>query len=223
MSIAMTLASTIEAFNYYNLRYLFIGLLYTLSVSVISIALSFVFGSIFGIIVYEKIPYFSRWVSIAVDIVRNLPLLLIIFFMYFALPNIGVHLSIFWASIAAFTFFESAMVSEIVRGGIMAVDKGQFEGARANGLTNAQTMFRIVLPQAYKKIVPPLVSQFISLVKDTSLATGIVLPELMYRGQIIYGQNSNYMIPVFIMLAIIYFVVNFGLSLISKRIEKNLA
>lgn len=217
------LSSFWDALGYYNLRFLFYGLLYTLAVSAISIIFSFVIGSLFGIIVYEKIPYFSKWVSIAVDVVRNLPLLLIIFFMYFALPNIGIHLSIFWAAVAAFTFFESAMVSEIVRGGINAVDIGQFEGARANGLSNGQTMLKIVLPQAYKKIVPPMVSQFISLVKDTSLATGIVLPELMYRGQIIYGQDSNYMVPIFISLAIIYFIVNFGLSLISKKIEKRLS
>ncbi|MDR2661122.1 MAG: amino acid ABC transporter permease [Lactobacillaceae bacterium] len=210
-------------FTFDNFRYLFIGLMYTLSVSMISTIFSFIIGSIFGIIVYEKIPYFSKFVSISVDIIRNLPLLLIIFFVYFALPKIGIHFSIFWSSVVAFTFFEATMISEIVRSGINAVDIGQFEGARANGMNNIQTMIFVVLPQAYKKMIPPLVSQFISLVKDTSLATGIVLPELMYRGQIIYGQNSNYMVPVFVILAIIYFLVNFGLSRLSKIIERKMA
>lgn len=219
----MFISSFFDAFTFDNLRYLFMGLMLTLGVSLISIVFSFIIGSILGVIVYEKIPYFSKFVSFFVDLIRNLPLLLILFFMYFALPNIGIHLSIFWAATIAFTIFESTMIAEIVRGGINAVGIGQFESGRANGLTNIQTMVIIILPQAYKKMIPALVSQFISLVKDTSLATAIVLPELMYRGQIIYGQNSNYMMPIFLLLAIIYFVVNYSLSLLSKRIEKNMA
>lgn len=124
------------------------------------------------------------------------------------------------AAIAAMTVFESAMIAEIVRSGIQAVDTGQMEGARSVGMTYWQGLRVIVLPQAMKKMIPPLVSQFISLIKDTSLATIIVLPELLYRAQIIYGQNTRYMIPMFIALAVMYFVVCYALSLVASGLER---
>ncbi|CAK1229909.1 ABC-type amino acid transport system [Fructobacillus tropaeoli] len=212
-----------NAFTSANTGYLLGGLGITVGVSAISVVLSLLFGSIVGIIQFEKIPFFSSFVGTLNNIVRNLPLLLIIFFTYFALPQLGIHLPIFWATVAAMTFFESAMLAEIVRGGLEAVDRGQFEGARANGLSNMQTMWHIVLPQAYKKMIPPIISQLISLVKDTSLASGIVLAEMTYRGQIVYAQNTNYIIPVLVVLTVVYFLLNYGLSLIAKWFDKKLA
>ncbi|GAP03033.1 amino acid ABC transporter permease [Fructobacillus pseudoficulneus] len=212
-----------DAFTGANLGYLMDGLGITVGVSVISVVLSLIIGSIIGIILFEKLPYFSSLVGTLNNIVRNLPLLLIIFFTYFALPQFGVHLPIFWATVVAMTGFQSAMLAEIVRGGLEAVDRGQFEGARANGLSNMQTMIHIVLPQAYKKMIPPIISQLISLVKDTSLASGIVLAELTYRGQIVYAQNSNYIVPVLLFMTIVYFLLNYGLSLIAKWFDRRLA
>ncbi|GAP03037.1 amino acid ABC transporter permease [Fructobacillus pseudoficulneus] len=212
-----------NAFTGANLNYLLGGLGITVGVSTISVVLSLLFGSIVGIIQFEKIPYFSSLVGTLNNIVRNLPLLLIIFFTYFALPQLGFRLPIFWSTVAAMTFFESAMLAEIVRGGLEAVDRGQFEGARANGLSNMQTMMHIVLPQAYKKMIPPIISQLISLVKDTSLASGIVLAEMTYRGQIVYAQNTNYIVPVLLVLTVVYFLLNYGLSLLAKWFDKRLA
>ncbi|MBU7455906.1 amino acid ABC transporter permease [Leuconostoc fallax] len=219
----MILSSMFSAFSADNLKYLLGGLGITILVSVVSIVLSFVIGSILGVIRYEKIPYFSRFVGLIIDIVRNLPLLLIIFFTYFALPRFGVHLSILTSAIIAMTAFESMMVAEIIRGGLKSIDFGQTEGARSTGMSNAQTMWHIILPQAYKTMIPPLISQFISLVKDTSLATAIVLPELMYRAQIVYGQDNTYMVPILLLIAAMYFVVNYGLSLLAKWFDSKLA
>lgn len=115
------------------------------------------------------------------------------------------------------------MLAEIVRGVLEAVDRGQFEGTRANGLSNMQTLGHVVLPQAYKKMIPPIISQLISLVKDTSLASGIVLAEMTYRGQIVYAQNTNYIIPVLVVLTVVYFLLNYDLSLIAKYFDKKLA
>ena len=123
----------------------------------------------------------------------------------------------------AMSIFESAMVAEIVRSGINSIDKGQTEGALANGLTRWQALRIIVLPQAIKNMTPALVSQFISLVKDTSLATIIVLPELMYHAQIIYGQNTNYIIPMFVALAVLYFIVCYSLSLLADYLHRHIA
>lgn len=212
-----------SAFTPQNVTYLLGGLGITVGVSLISVILSLICGSIVGIIQFERIPYFSKFVGTINNVIRNLPLLLIIFFVYFALPKIGIHLSVFWATIIAMSTFESAMLAEIVRGGLESVDIGQFEGARANGLSNMQTMIYIILPQAYKKMIPPIISQLISLVKDTSLAMGIVLAELMYRGQIVYAQNSTYIIPVLIVITLVYFVLNYGLSLVARWADRKLA
>ena len=212
-----------SAFTPQNVLYLLVGLGIPVGVSVISVILSLIFGSIVGIIQFERLPYFSKFVGTINNIIRNLPLLLIIFFVYFALPKIGIHLPIFWATVIAMSTFESAMLAEIVRGGLESVDNGQFEGARANGLSNMQTMVYIVLPQAYKKMIPPIISQLISLVKDTSLALGIVLSEMTYRGQIVYAQNSTYIVPVLIAITLVYFLLNYGLSLLAKWADHKLA
>lgn len=199
------------------------GIGITVGVSLVSIIFSMIGGSIIGIIEFEKYPYFSSFVGTINNIVRNLPLLLIIFFTYFALPSIGLHFSVFWATVIAMSVFESAMLAEIVRGGLAAVDHGQYEGARTNGLTDGQAMRYVILPQAYKKMIPPIISQLISLVKDTSLASGIVLAEMTYRGQTIYAQNSNYILPILALLTVVYFLLNYGLSKLADWFDRRLA
>lgn len=213
----------IDAYSWINIRFLLEGLWITIEVSVISIIISFILGTFLGIIRYANIKYLSAIVGFIIDIIRNLPLLLIIFFTYFCLPNIGIKPEIIPAAIMALSIFESAMVAEIVRSGINSIDYGQTEGALANGLTKWQALRIIVLPQAIKNMMPALVSQFISLVKDTSLATIIVLPELMYHAQIIYGQNTNYIIPMFVALAVLYFIVCYSLSLFARYLHKHIA
>ena len=213
----------IDAYSWINIRFLLEGLWITIEVSVISIIISFILGTFLGIIRYANIKYLSAIVGFIIDIIRNLPLLLIIFFTYFGLPNIGIKPEIIPAAIMALSIFESAMVAEIVRSGINSIDYGQTEGALANGLTKYIALQIIVLPQAIKHMMPTLVSQFISLVKDTSLATIIVLPELMYHAQIIYGQNTNYIIPMFVALAVLYFIVCYSLSLFARYLHKHIA
>ncbi|WP_179857930.1 amino acid ABC transporter permease [Levilactobacillus brevis] len=213
----------IAAYSPDNLRYLFGGLGITILVSVISIIGSFIIGSILGVIRYVKIKYVSVIVGFIIDVIRNLPLILILFFTYFGLPNLGVKPDVIPAAILAMTIFESTMLAEIVRSGIQAVDPGQMEGARANGLTYWQALWYIVLPQALVKMIPALVSQFISLVKDTSLATIILLPEMLFRSQIIYGQNTNYIIPMFVAIAVMYFIVCYLLSVLARYLEKRQA
>lgn len=212
----------IGAYSWINIRFLLEGLFLTLQVAVVSGLLSFVFGSMLGLIRYVKVPILSRFVGGVIDIVRNLPLLLIIFFTYFALPQIGIRLTIFWSAVAALTIFESAMLSEIIRGGLNGVPEGQMEAGLSTGMTYAQTMWYIVIPQALRSMVPPIVSQIVSLIKDTSLATIITLPELTHHSRIVYGQDTNYVIPMFIMMGFMYWVVCYSLSRFSKKLEKAL-
>ena len=213
----------INAYSWINIRFLLQGLLVTILISVISVVLSFIFGSVLGIVRYSKVPYLSKIIGFIIDVIRNLPLLLIIFFVYFGLPAFGFKPDTIPAAILAMTVFESMMIAEIIRSGIMAVNIGQMEASRAMGMTFTQAMWHVVLPQAYKKMIPALVSQFISLIKDTSLATIIVVPELMQHGQVVYGQDPNYIIPVFVAMALMYFVVCYALSLLSKYIDHKMA
>jgi aspartate/glutamate/glutamine transport system permease protein len=209
----------IGAYSPIHLKFLLEGFLVTLEVAFISIVLSFAIGIVIGVLRYARIPVVAQVLAVGVETIRNLPLLLIIFFTYFALPEVGLKLDKLYAAILALVIFESAMLSEIVRSGLNSIEKGQIEAARASGLTYIQTMWFIILPQALRRMVPPIVSQFISLLKDTSLAVVIALPELMNHAQIINGRNVNYVIPIFLLVALMYFTVNYSLSLVSKRLE----
>ncbi|GMB08241.1 amino acid ABC transporter membrane protein 2 (PAAT family) [Thermolongibacillus altinsuensis] len=209
----------IGAYSPAHLKFLLEGFLVTLEVAFISIVFSFAIGIVIGVLRYGRIPVVSQVLAVGVETIRNLPLLLIIFFTYFALPEIGLKLDKFYAAILALVIFESAMLSEIVRSGLNSIEKGQIEAARSSGLTYMQTLWHIILPQALRRMVPPIVGQFISLLKDTSLAVVIALPELMNHAQIINGRNVNYVIPIFLLVAIMYFIVNYSLSLISRRLE----
>lgn len=202
-----------------NLKFLFDGFILTLEVAAISIVLSFIIGILVGTLRYTRMPVVSHALALLVEIIRNLPLLLIIFFTFFALPEVGIDFGIKGSAIVALTIFEAAMISEIVRSGLNSIDKGQIEAARSSGLTYVQTLIQITLPQALRRMIPPLVSQFISLLKDTSLATVISLPELMHNANVVKGQSINFTIPIFLAAAVMYFVVNYILSIIARRLE----
>ncbi|MFK9094318.1 amino acid ABC transporter permease [Bacillus salipaludis] len=206
-----------------HLKFLADGFKVTLYIAFVSIILSFIIGVILGTLRYAKIKFLSKIVALIVETIRNMPLLLIIFFTFFALPEVGMKLSPSAAAISALTVFESAMLAEIVRSGLNSIDKGQIEAARSSGLTYIQTLMSIVMPQALRRMIPPIVSQFISLLKDTSLCVIIALPEFMHNAQIIYAQNVNYVIPIFIVVALMYFIVNYCLSLIARRLESRQA
>ena len=165
------------------------------------------------------IPILSKALGLVIDIIRNLPLLLIIFFTYFALPQLGIRLNIFWAAVGALTIFESAMISEIIRGGLNAIPKGQAEAGISTGLTRVQTLVYILLPQAVRSMAPSIVSQLIALIKDTSLATIISLPELTHNAKIIYNQNTAYVIPMFVIMTFLYWLVCYTLSKFSKYLS----
>jgi len=211
-----------NAFAIENLQFILEGFYVTLKVAFIAIGLSFVLGCMVGTVRYTQLPVISPILGIIVEILRNLPLLLIIFFTRFALPDIGIKLGVVNAAIVALTLFEGAMISEIVRSGLKSVDKGQIEAARSSGLSYMRTLWHIILPQGLRRMVPPLVSQFISLLKDTSLAVIISLPELMNHSKIVIGQSYDYVFPVLLVAAILYFTVNYGLSLLSRRFESRL-
>ena len=207
------------AFQWMNIQFLLDGLWVTLQVTFYAIIFSLILGGIFGVVRFMGIPILSKALGLVVDIIRNLPLLLIIFFTYFALPQLGIRLNIFWAAVGALTIFESAMISEIIRGGLNAIPKGQAEAGISTGLTHVQTLVYILLPQAVRSMAPSIVSQLIALIKDTSLATIISLPELTHNAKIIYNQNTAYVIPMFVIMTFLYWLVCYILSKFSKYLS----
>jgi putative glutamine transport system permease protein len=209
------------AFSPENLSYMMEGLALTLEIAVWSIVLSFLFGILIAVLRYSKIPVLSQLLLLFVETIRNLPLLLIIFFTFFAIPEVtGLNLTEKQAAITALTVFEACLISEIIRGGLNSLPKGQTEAARASGLSYVQTLRYILLPQALRRMIPPLVSQFISLIKDTSLAIIIALEEFMRTAQIVYSQQQSYVFPVLIFVAVVYFAINYSLSLFAGRLER---
>ena len=149
----------LEAFSWVNIKFLLEGLLVTVQVAALTIIFSIILGIILGVIRYFDIPGVSKILGLIIDTIRNLPLLLIIFFSYFALPELGISLNPFWSTIVAMTIFESAMISEIIRGGLKALPRGQAEAGLASGLTRNDVMRSILLPQVIRYTLPSVVSQ----------------------------------------------------------------
>lgn len=203
-----------------NLRFLLGGLGMTLAIAAISIVLSFAFGLALAFGRLSKIAVIRYPATAYIEVMRALPVLLVIFFTYFALPQIGIRLEPFVAGVVAMSAFTASLVAEIIRAGILSVSPGLVEAAYAQGFTQAQTMRFVLLPIALRRMVPALVSQFITLIKDTSLTAVIGILELVRRGQIIYSGPPFQPVPVFALVATIYFAVNYGLSLGSRRLEE---
>lgn len=203
------------------LGFLLGGLGYTLGLAAISIAISFVLGLGLALARLARFPLLRYPATLYIEIVRSLPLLLIIFFTYFALPRlINVTMTPFTAGVIALSGFTAALLAEIIRAGLLSVNRGLIEAAQAQGFTGAQVLGIVTLPIALRRMTPALVSQFITLLKDTSLTAVIGILELLRRGQIIFSQPPFEPIPVFALIALTYFAVNYSLSLVSRRLEE---
>jgi putative glutamine transport system permease protein len=207
-------------FNRLTLTFLAGGLGVTLKLAAIAIAVSFVAGVLLALGRLSRFRPLSVIATVYIEGMRALPVLLVIFFAYFALPRIiGVKLDPLAAGAIALSAFTAALVAEIVRAGILAVPKGLIEAALSQGLTHAQILRIVTLPIALRQMMPALVAQFVTLLKDTSLTAVIGNLELTRRGQIVFAQPPFAPIPVFALIALIYFTANFGLSQAGRRLE----
>lgn len=154
-----------------------------------------------------------------VAIIRGTPLLVQLFIIFYGLPSIGVTLEPFISAIIGFSLNVGAYASESIRASILSISKGQWDAGMSVGMSYMQTFRYIILPQAIRVAVPPLSNTFISLVKDTSLASLVLVTELFKQAQIIAARNYEFML-VYIQAAIIYWVICFGLTLLQGRLEK---
>jgi putative glutamine transport system permease protein len=203
-----------------TLTFLAGGLGVTLELAAIAIAVSFFAGIVLALGRLSRFRPLSVLATIYIEGMRALPVLLVIFFSYFALPRIiGVKLDPFTAGAIAMSAFTAALVAEIVRAGILAVPKGLIEAAQSQGLSGVQILRIVTLPIALRQMMPALVAQFVTLLKDTSLTAVIGILELTRRGQIVFAQPPFQPIPVFVLIALIYFTANYGLSQIGRRLE----
>lgn len=210
------------AYHPANLLFLGKGILMTLLLALVAIGFSFVIGGILAVFRYSKVPVLGFLSFLYVETIRNTPLILILFFVYFGLPEAGFELSLFWKLAVGLIIFEISQLAEIVRGGLNSIEKGQIEAARSQGLSYLQTLFFIIMPQALRRMIPAIVGQFITIVKDTAYTAMFGLIEILNSAQIIWNQQFSYLFPMIILVAIIYFVINFSLSSFSMRLEKAL-
>ncbi|WP_454256380.1 amino acid ABC transporter permease [Pseudomonas sp. Marseille-Q8238] len=197
------------------------GLWTTLWISVVSGAMGLAIGLATGLCRLSKNPTLRDLSTIYVELVRGTPLLVQIFIFYFFIGTV-LNLSREFAGVAALALFTGAYVAEIIRAGVQSIARGQDEAARSLGLNAAQSMRHVILPQAFKRVLPPLAGQCISLVKDTSLVSVIAITELTKSGREVITTSFS-VFEIWFCVAALYLVINLPLSQIANRLERRLA
>lgn len=199
------------------------GLLVTLAFTVAIVVLGLLVGLAAGLL---RLARFApvRWIAQAyVEVFRCTPILVQLVWFYYALPILaGIEMTATTAAVLALSLYGGAFYAEIIRGGIASIEAGQTEAALALGMTPGQSMRRIVLPQALKRMVPPLMNQSIIQLKNTSLISVLAVPDLLYQGQAA-AHDSYRPLEIYTLVAIIYFAVLFPLTLLVGRLERRLA
>ncbi|MGI1726016.1 amino acid ABC transporter permease [Pediococcus acidilactici] len=198
---------------------LFSGLVQTLLCSLIALFFSLVIGSLFAIM--EVLPSrLARTIGrIYVEVVRNIPLLVVTMFFYIVIPRYVPAVNGFTAGTIGLTIYTSAFIAETVRAGIQSVSGGQMEAARSNGMTFSQAMRYIVLPQAFKIVIPPLGNQFINLVKNSSVLAFVAGFDLMYVGNDIASTTFD-TINSYLVVGVLYLIITMPLSYYMRYLEK---
>lgn len=203
------------------LRFLAVGLVNTLKLAAVSMAAAVVLGALLALGRLARNAVVRMLVGAWVEFFRGVPLLLLILFSALGLPKLGIDLPLFWYVVLGLVLYNSAVLGEIFRAGILSLDRGQGEAASAIGLTYWSAMRLVIVPQAARRMIPSIVSQLVTLLKDTSLAFVVSYEELLRRGQIA-GEDTTIgspLLPAIIIVAAIYVVVNYCLGRVARRLE----
>jgi glutamate transport system permease protein len=201
-------------------EYLLVGLLGTLEAAAYVAVLSAVAGVFLALGRLSRVRL-VRWPATGyIEIARTLPVLLMIYVTLFALPGVGVNLPLLWKLVLPLTVANAAAFAEIFRAGVLSLPKGQSEAALSLGMTGAQTMRFVVLPQAVRHVMPALVSQLVSLLKDTSLGYVVAFTELLYRAQVLSAYN-HLLVQTFLVVTFVYLVCNSSLSFLAHRLRRS--
>lgn len=203
-----------------NIPILLQGAVITIQITVMAVGCGFFIGMIAALANLSRFRIVRLLVKCYVELFRGTPLLVQIFMIYFALPMvIGQSINLYVAAVTACSINSGAYVSEIFRAGIQSIDKGQMEAGRSLGLTWGQTMRYIVMPQAFKAIIPPLGNEFIAMMKDTSLVSVIGFEELTRRGQLIIARTYG-SFEIWTAVAIIYLIMTLSISQLVAFLER---
>jgi len=199
------------------------GLGTTLLLALISVAVGCLIGALVAIMRLSRSKVLGAVATVYTEVIRDTPLLLQLYFFYFLLPDLlpAMKLSKFTCIAVALIFNSGAYMSEVFRSGIQSIDRGQTEAARSLGLSASQTMIRIVLPQAFKNVLPAMCNEFVAITKETSLASTFYVGDLMTQYQTISGKTYLVIEPL-IIIGVIYFVVTFTMSKLIAALERRL-
>ena len=202
---------------------LLLGAGVTIKITAMSVAVGVIIGLFVGIARICRVKPLEWLAAVYVDFFRGTPLLVQIFLVYFALPVLtGQRIDPYIAAIGACGINSGAYVAEIFRAGIQSIDEGQMEAGRSLGMTWGQTMRYIIVPQAFKRVIPPLGNEFIALLKDSSLVSVIGFEELTRRGQLIIAKTYG-SLEIWISVAIVYLVMTLTISRFVAYLEKRFA
>ena len=197
------------------------GIGYTLLFTVICVIAGLAIGVVAGLGRLSRHKWVSMPLRAYVEVFRCTPVLVQLVWFYYALPVLtGIEMSATTAAALCLSLYGGAFYAEIIRGGVIATDMGQTEAGQALGMTRGQVMRRVVLPQAFKRMVPPLVSQSIMQLKNTSLLSVLAVPDLLYQGQVIAHDNYR-PLEVYTLVAVAYFLILLPATLWAKRLEQN--
>lgn len=198
------------------------GFKITIYSSILALLFSLIIGTLMAIFQLSKNKLISGLAKAYVEFFRNIPLLIIVMFFYVVVPLYWISFDGFQAGTIGLTIYTSAFIAETVRSGIQTVPKGQTEAGLSAGLTYSQTMRYIVLPQAFKIVVPPLGNQFINLVKNSSILVIVAGLDLMYQGDLIASETFN-TFDTYIIVGLFYLVITLPLSYLMVYLEKKWA
>ena len=195
----------------------------TLRLAIPAIVLGFVLGIFVGVARLARARWIRLPATLYVEFFRGVPLVMVIFWIWFIIPQLlRLPIPEYGVALTAFVIFEAAYFGEIVRAGIQSVPRGQVEAATALGLTRAQALRFVVLPQAIRSMVPALVTQMIVLFKDTSLASIIGYVDLTKAAQIVNNREIR-PFELYLFIAVVYFVFTYSMSRVAGRFERRLA
>ena len=206
-----------EVFSSANVMFMLGGFVKTLEISALSIFFSLILGTVLALVKAYAAKPFSLLVSAYIELFRCTPNLLWILFIYFTVKGNDVFISTL-----AFTVFTSAVMAEIVRGGLNSIPQSQFEAAQSQGFGFFATMRLIILPQTFKTIIPALFSQCTTVIKDSSYLAGINVAEFMYTSKVVMAktQSLNEVLLVYGFVFLLYFALNFGISLFVRVYQR---
>jgi His/Glu/Gln/Arg/opine family amino acid ABC transporter permease subunit len=205
-----------------DLRFLLQGVLVTLQFTLLSAVFGFLWGTLLAVLKISRFKLFQWFGTVYTSIFRGVPLLVQLSMVYFATPQLtGYSITAFQAGVLTFSLNSAAYISETIRAGILAVDKGQREAALSLGVPYRRMMLDIILPQAVKNILPALVNESIALLKDSTLVSAIGASDLLRRAEIVMGETYTYFEP-FIIISAIYYVMVMILTWFGRMLERRL-